>query len=90
MPVPKQSESNYRIGNNLAKVRKCLEENYNLKISIQLLVRKILSLSLLQIEMLDAIEEVHNRGFIHRDVKAVSGSSYFNRVLIVELRTLSG
>jgi tau tubulin kinase len=47
------------LGNNLAKVRKCLEENYNLKISIQLLI-----------EMLDAIEEVHNRGFIHRDVKA--------------------
>ena len=23
------------------------------------------------IEMLDAIEEVHSRGFIHRDVKAV-------------------
>jgi serine/threonine protein kinase len=49
------------LGNNLAKVRKCLEENYNLKISIQLLI-----------EMLDAIEEVHNRGFIHRDVKATS------------------
>jgi len=47
------------LGNNLAKVRKCLEENYNLKIAIQLLI-----------EMLDAIEEVHDRGFIHRDVKA--------------------
>lgn len=47
------------LGNNLAKVRKCLEDNYSLKIAVQLLI-----------EMLDAIEEVHDRGFIHRDVKA--------------------
>ena len=43
---------------NLAKVRKVLETNYSLKIAIQLLI-----------EMLTAIEEVHNAGFIHRDVK---------------------
>ncbi len=50
-----------RVGNNLAKVRKCLEDSYNLKFAINLLT-----------EMLDAIEEVHDKGFIHRDVKAVS------------------
>ncbi|CDW83244.1 serine threonine protein kinase [Stylonychia lemnae] len=57
-------------GNNLAKVRKCLDENYSLKIAIQLLVTIQNSSYFSQIEMLDAIEEVHDRGFIHRDVKA--------------------
>jgi len=47
------------LGSNLAKVRKILEVNYSLKIAVQLLI-----------EMLEAIEEVHERGFIHRDVKA--------------------
>lgn len=59
----KNSEQNLIVmdllGNNLAKVRKYLETHYSLKIAIQLLI-----------EMLEAIEEVHNRGFIHRDVKA--------------------
>ena len=59
----KNSEQNLIVmdllGSNLAKVRKYLEANYSLKIAIQLLI-----------EMLEAIEEVHNRGFIHRDVKA--------------------
>ena len=27
------------LGNNLAKVRKCLKDNYSIKVSIQLLVR---------------------------------------------------
>jgi tau tubulin kinase len=47
------------LGSNLAKVRKILEVNYSLKIAVQLLI-----------EMLEAIEEVHERGFIHRDVEA--------------------
>jgi serine/threonine protein kinase len=47
------------LGSNLAKIRKYLEVKYNLQIAILLLI-----------EMLDAIEEVHNCGFIHRDVKA--------------------
>ena len=47
------------LGSNLAKIRKVLEITYDFKIAIQLLI-----------EMLDAIEEVHERGFIHRDVKA--------------------
>lgn len=44
---------------NLAKVRRCLEQNYSFKIAIHILS-----------EMLTAIREVHERGFIHRDVKA--------------------
>jgi tau tubulin kinase len=59
----KNSEQNLIVmdllGSNLAKVRKILEVNYSLKIAVQLLI-----------EMLEAIEEVHERGFIHRDVKA--------------------
>ena len=39
----KLSRSMIWIGNNLAKVRKSLEENYNIKIALQLLVCKILS-----------------------------------------------
>lgn len=46
------------LGCNLAKVRKVLEQHYSLRIAIQLVI-----------EMLTAIEEVHNAGFIHRDVK---------------------
>jgi len=37
--------------------------------------------------MLDSIEEVHDRGFIHRDVKAVS-TPYVSQVLLVKLRPL--
>lgn len=44
---------------NLAKARRCLETTYSLKIAIHILM-----------EMLIAIREVHERGFIHRDVKA--------------------
>jgi len=59
----KNSEQNLIVmdllGMNLAKVRKILENNYSFKIAVQLLI-----------EMLEAIEEVHNRNFIHRDVKA--------------------
>ena len=40
--------------------------------------------------MLDAIEEVHNRGFIHRDVKAVSIHRVGSDKVIVELRTVEG
>lgn len=47
------------LGANLAKVKKVLETNFNLMIAIQLVI-----------EMLEAIEEVHDRGYIHRDVKA--------------------
>lgn len=47
------------LGSNLAKVRKCLEDQYSLKIAINLLI-----------EMLDAIQAVHNKGYIHRDIKA--------------------
>jgi hypothetical protein len=31
----------FLIGSNLAKVRKCLEDNYNIKIAIQLLVKTL-------------------------------------------------
>jgi serine/threonine protein kinase len=47
------------LGINLARARRCLEQTYNLKIAIHILL-----------EMLVAILEVHDRGFIHRDVKA--------------------
>jgi len=47
------------MGINLAKARRCLEQTYSLKIAIHILI-----------EMLTAIREVHERGFIHRDVKA--------------------
>ena len=47
------------LGMNLAKARRCLEQRYDLKIAIQILI-----------EMVIAVEEVHKRGFIHRDVKA--------------------
>jgi serine/threonine protein kinase len=47
------------LGINLAKARRCLEQRYSLKIVIQILI-----------EMLTSIKEVHERGFIHRDVKA--------------------
>ncbi len=46
------------VGINLAKARLCLEQRYSLKIVIQILI-----------EMLTSIREVHDRGFIHRDVK---------------------
>ena len=63
------------LSNNLAKVRKVLETNYSLKIAVQLLI-----------EMLVAIEEVHNAGFIHRDVKPSNFvlSNDFKRVYIVD------
>lgn len=47
------------LGINLAKVRRCLEQNYNFRL-----------VTLILLEMLAAIREVHERGFIHRDVKA--------------------
>lgn len=47
------------MGINLAKARRCLDQCYSLKIAIQILI-----------EMLTSIREVHERGFIHRDVKA--------------------
>lgn len=47
------------LGINLAKARRFLESNYNLKIAVQILI-----------EMVIAVKEVHQRGFIHRDVKA--------------------
>lgn len=47
------------MGINLAKARRYLETTYSLKIAIQILI-----------EMLISIKEVHEKGFIHRDVKA--------------------
>ena len=47
------------MGINLAKARRFLESTYSLKIAIQILI-----------EMLISIREVHEKGFIHRDVKA--------------------
>ena len=47
------------LGINLARARRCLEQTYSLKIAIHILL-----------EMLVSIQEVHDRGFIHRDVKA--------------------
>ena len=47
------------LGINLAKARRCLEQRYDLKIAISILI-----------EMVIAVKEVHKRGFIHRDVKA--------------------
>ena len=38
MPLNRLQYYYNNLGSNLAKVRKCLEENYNLKIAIQLLV----------------------------------------------------
>jgi serine/threonine protein kinase len=46
-------------GENLAKIKKTLESNYSIEWAIKILI-----------EMLWGIEEVHERGFIHRDVKA--------------------
>lgn len=63
------------LGSNLAKVRKILEINYSFKIAVQLLI-----------EMLEAIQEVHDRSFIHRDVKASNFvlSQDFKQVFIVD------
>ena len=47
------------LGINLAKARRCLEQRYDLKVAIQILM-----------EMVVSVREVHKRGFIHRDVKA--------------------
>lgn len=75
----KNSEQNLIVmdllGANLAKVRKVLETNYSLKIAVQLVI-----------EMLAAIEEVHNRGYIHRDVKASNFvlSQDYRKVFIVD------
>ena len=75
----KNSEQNLIVmdllGSNLAKIRKILEINYEFSIAIQLLI-----------EMLAAIEEVHKRGFIHRDVKASNFvlSQDYREVFIVD------
>lgn len=63
------------LGCNLAKVRKVLEQHYSLRIAIQLVI-----------EMLTAIEEVHNAGFIHRDVKPSNFvlSQDYKKVYIVD------
>jgi tau tubulin kinase len=63
------------LGANLAKIRKVLETNYSLKIAIQLVI-----------EMLTSIEEVHNRGYIHRDVKPSNFvlSQDYKKVFIVD------
>ena len=63
------------LGNNLAKIRKILEIYYSFKIAVQLLI-----------EMLEAIEEVHNRNYIHRDVKASNFvlSQDYKQVFIVD------
>ena len=47
------------LGINLAKARRCLDQRYDLKVAIQILM-----------EMVTAVHGVHKRGFIHRDVKA--------------------
>ena len=47
------------LGSNLAKARRILENRYDLRITIQILM-----------EMVVAVREVHRAGFIHRDVKA--------------------
>ena len=63
------------LGINLAKARKYLEQSYSLKIAIQILI-----------EMLTSIKEVHERGFIHRDVKASNFvmCREFRRIFIVD------
>jgi len=47
------------LGMNLAKAKRLLESNYNLRVAIMILI-----------EMLVSIQEVHDKGYIHRDVKA--------------------
>ena len=44
---------------NLAKAKRHLEQSYNLRVAILILI-----------EMLISVQEVHDKGYIHRDVKA--------------------
>ena len=58
------------LGKNLANRKKEMASNFTLDYVIDYLVH-LFDLIDLQVQMLDAIEEVHNMGYIHRDIKPV-------------------
>ena len=58
------------LGKNLANRKKEMASNFTLDYVIDYLVNLFYLIDL-QVQMLDAIEEVHNMGYIHRDIKPV-------------------
>eukprot|EP00347_Sterkiella_histriomuscorum_P020241 403338552 len=58
------------LGKNLANQKKVLGRKMTLDLATNyLVILQSLIFDSFQLQMIDAIEEVHNRGFIHRDIK---------------------